>query len=594
MTCAAAALRRRSGALARHKTGRQSSFLSRVFHTLAIAGIGLLLTACWQGDESDSGIDPLIRDVIIESDNLRIADPGAVTHLRATVFLPEDNPDGPYPLVIHSHYWGGSRVSADNVRHLPAFKIGTPYALLMDAVVPALRKAGYAVISYDQRGFGRNDDNDDGTEDGSHGMSPNFEIQDAKAVIDWAVANLNPMLDGPGDPRLGMVGGSYGGAFQLMSAAEDERVDAIVPAVTWFDLYEALVPNNVLKKGWLQIICGSSLISSQVQLSPEIEQACAQLVNPNTRELADAPATRLLFLENGLAHYGRRPTFNMPNVDALIIHGSRDGIFNLNQADSMLNFLSRGGGDVKLLAHETGHPSSRYGAALPPPMGEPYCGNLDTVALTVQWLDEKLRGADNTRLPRVCLSLDERHAVHLNSLPRGNHDHRVNIPLSTVSGRVHNNDYSAADEALFVPLASPIADSGYVLAGIPVARLSIQAGSGNIDPTPWSGPNAAGLFVGVGIERDGEVQLVDGQVVPVLSTDVRVGLLPAAIELAGVGEKLEVGDRVGLLLYGKHDEYENHTGRDATQGSNWRNNVAVVSGSVDLPIFRAQAIDQRI
>ena len=36
-------------------------------------------------------------------------------------------------------------------------------------------------------------------------------------------------LDGAGDPRVGMVGGSYGGGIQLVTAAIDCRVDAIVP-----------------------------------------------------------------------------------------------------------------------------------------------------------------------------------------------------------------------------------------------------------------------------------------------------------------------------------------------------------------------------
>ena len=50
-------------------------------------------------------------------------------------------------------------------------------------------------------------------------------------------------LDGPGDPRVGVTGGSYGGALSLMLAGTDPRVDALVPLITWNDLAQALFPN---------------------------------------------------------------------------------------------------------------------------------------------------------------------------------------------------------------------------------------------------------------------------------------------------------------------------------------------------------------
>ena len=49
------------------------------------------------------------------------------------------------------------------------------------------------------------------------------------AIISWIATQPEVRLDGPGDPRLGMVGVSYGGGIQLVTAANDQRVDAIVP-----------------------------------------------------------------------------------------------------------------------------------------------------------------------------------------------------------------------------------------------------------------------------------------------------------------------------------------------------------------------------
>ena len=46
------------------------------------------------------------------------------------------------------------------------------------------------------------------------------------------------------DPRVGMVGGSYGGQIQFAVADKDPRLDAIVPIITWSDLSYSLAPNN--------------------------------------------------------------------------------------------------------------------------------------------------------------------------------------------------------------------------------------------------------------------------------------------------------------------------------------------------------------
>ena len=46
------------------------------------------------------------------------------------------------------------------------------------------------------------------------------------------------------DPRVGMVGGSYGGQIQFAVASVDPRVDTIVPIITWNDLSYSLGPNN--------------------------------------------------------------------------------------------------------------------------------------------------------------------------------------------------------------------------------------------------------------------------------------------------------------------------------------------------------------
>ena len=47
-----------------------------------------------------------------------------------------------------------------------------------------------------------------------------------------------------------MVGASYGGGIQLVTAAIDHRVDAIVPTIAWNSPEHALYKNEALKSSW--------------------------------------------------------------------------------------------------------------------------------------------------------------------------------------------------------------------------------------------------------------------------------------------------------------------------------------------------------
>jgi ABC-2 type transport system ATP-binding protein len=82
--------------------------------------------------------------------------------------------------------------------------------------------------------------------------NPFFEGRDVSAVITWLAdpANTPAVLDAPGDPALGMVGGSYGGGIQLTAASTDSRIDAIVPDIAWNSLNSSLYPDNTFKTAY--------------------------------------------------------------------------------------------------------------------------------------------------------------------------------------------------------------------------------------------------------------------------------------------------------------------------------------------------------
>lgn len=142
--------------------------------------------------------------------------PGTIS-LDIGFYLPEVTPA---PAVLLAHGFGGSRLS-------------------VDAEAQRLVAEGFAVLAYSARGFGA-----------SEGLisldSLDYEVADARALIDWLAEQPEVRLDGSGDPRVGVFGASYGGALALMAAGTDDRVDAVSAAATWNDLSQALVPNNGL------------------------------------------------------------------------------------------------------------------------------------------------------------------------------------------------------------------------------------------------------------------------------------------------------------------------------------------------------------
>ena len=160
------------------------------------------------------------RPVPLTVRNLRIAvtdGPAGNQHvsLDATFYTPAGS--GRVPAVLVAHGFGGTK---NSVR----------------GEAEELARAGYAVLTWSARGFG--------TSTGQVALnSPDYEVKDTEQLISWLAKQPRVQLDGPGDPRIGIAGASYGGGIALLTAAYDRRVDAIVPQITWNNLATALFPN---------------------------------------------------------------------------------------------------------------------------------------------------------------------------------------------------------------------------------------------------------------------------------------------------------------------------------------------------------------
>ncbi len=514
------------------------------------------------------------------------------TPIAVTVFQPALSKGQAAPLLMYSHGWGGSR-STDLSES--------------DSLTATARKAwenGYFVMTFDQRGFGESGGR-------ANVQDPQIEGRDIKTLLDWAEGALTPHLAYlRGDPLVGGIGLSYGGGFQLIGAGVDPRFDALVPMITWNDLSYSLTPGTVPKTLWLTFL---SAIAIDDQ-APWVTQAYAQSLGGNVDE-----STRQRLAGHGL---GAFCGMNTPRVDAFIIQGINDTLFNGNEAVWNYNCLREAGNDAYLLMSDGGHvlPGLQIGQ-IGSVAARVRCGAQDyqVADLAYGFLDGKLRKLQQRiEMPRVCFTQGNEHGVIGDEVMRGGQrfatqsgsllvgppsiDLVLNLlrkldpaTLSDVLSRVSPDAARVLLGALsgigsgspdqvskiltelvttlpphliaelgtaprFVPLYQ--ASGEQTLAGIPLADFKME-GLGKLDPR---------VFVGIGVKRmgSGRTELLNDQVLPLRGVGSR------QTELIGVSTRLNHGDQVGLMLYGFHPQYTLSFSRVPS--------TVQLSGTVELPL----------
>ena len=240
------------------------------------------------------------------------------------------------------------------------------------------RARGYNTITYDSRGFGRSG--------GEIGLdSPQVDGRDASAVIDYVARRPEAQLDGPGDPRVGMHGASYGGGIQWAVASRDRRVDALVPAISWTSLVQALGRDGRLKLSWGLALVGAG----------EVSALALGAFAPQGLELGAFPGELIQLALQGAVtgrsdgalndYLAARSTGDgIANVraPALILQGTADTLFSLSQSLEMRRLLRRAGTPTKVLWFCGGH-----GVCLTGNGAEPVL-----VSRTLAWMDRWLKG----------------------------------------------------------------------------------------------------------------------------------------------------------------------------------------------------------
>jgi ABC-2 type transport system ATP-binding protein len=263
---------------------------------------------------------------------------------------------GPHPTVLMGPGWS-----------LPGDTDTTGQGILGGSPIKDLLAAGYNVLTWDPRGFGK-----------STGLaevdSPAYEAKDVSKLIDWVSTQPGVQLDHPGDPRMGMVGGSYGGGIQFVTAASDCRVDAIVPTIAWHTLTSSLDKNGTVKSGWAGILTN---LSTADHVDPEVTASYRSGVTDGVT----TPAQLAWFAARGpaqLLHQVRIPT--------LVVQGTVDTLFTLQEGVDNYEVLKANGVTTSMRWFCGGH-----GVCLTP-TGDPNA----TEQATLGWLKRYVQRATST------------------------------------------------------------------------------------------------------------------------------------------------------------------------------------------------------
>ncbi|MES2423461.1 MAG: alpha/beta fold hydrolase [Pseudomonadota bacterium] len=540
-----------------------------------------------------------------------------------------------YPLIINGHGWSGMRNVA-----APAGSITAQF-----------RDAGYYVISFDQRGFG---------ESGGkvRAMDPEYDGKSLIGILDWAekLPGLRRKTDGK--MVLGSYGGSYGGMFQFLLAGADpkQRLRVIAPDIAPHDLAYSLNQNNVPKSTYLtgllalaeappslNPLSNSASTPTDPMLAVQTLVARASRGEPTRADTTIIETMGISSLTgfmtetdvNALKYHSvsyfcdglpaKQQTFTLPGavpdafpalvapkpfpkLDALITIGMSDTLFNFNNGYNNHQCLKRGGGDVRLLTHQSGHilpvslatvPGAAgldplYAAINPPefqgPGGTTACGSIKMQDAVFAWMEEKLQGKTNaiknvvTTGKDFCMSIADGDAVQLRDIPRGGASFKVSQATPQFSGPagVAGSLLGSAvrEQLLSVQPLYTAGEDNTVVAGIPTTTLDLTALQPALQmascptPVPLGGCDPR-FFIGIGKKLAGASTwtLVNGNLTPLR------GFGPHAVDLAGISTRLKEGDQLGLLIYAFHAQYATTFSKDLFAPA------AFFNGAVQLPIL---------
>jgi ABC-2 type transport system ATP-binding protein len=417
------------------------------------------------------------------------------------------------PLIFHSHGWGGSRETS---------------AASFDSYL----KAGFGVLSFDQRGFG---------ESGGKARveNPDFEGRDVQKLVALVAGLKWVQKDGPGDPRLGAIGGSYGGGYQFVGAFRELRdkgkpiFDALAPEITWWDLKQSLAPSSVARGEWVSLLSAAGAQALPAEALEGTAYGAATGMWPDGT-VPGSPDMDAFFEKNG-------PRWNVQqgrklDIPVLFGQGVTDTLFPLHQG--LQNWAKAITGKARrhsiFVGYNGGHVLPNAFPYTPAVSGDPCSKKLAGGGfsdLALRFFKEKLKHRDT--------GLTGYGKLHLATA--GN-------TCTTVSSFTPNATREvgtvASPEAVGAPLAFPVAQGPIRIAG-----------TSYLDGTMYAAGVNNRAFVGLAVgTTPADAQLVQGNVLPINE------LLPVAgearhIELPSVAVDVPKGKTLFLLITAVSDAF---------------------------------------
>ncbi len=448
--------------------------------------------------------------------------------ITANLFLPRSaSAAKPVPAVLGTNGFGGSKADFD--------ALGASYAT-----------RGYAFLAYSGLGFGGSTCKitlDDPDTDGKAG----------KQLVSYLGGREDVVKDAPGDPRVGMIGGSYGGQIQFAVAGIDPRVDALVPQITWNDLAYSLAPNNtglrsgvtsdvpgVVKLDWPLLFFGvgaggglAAGLQDPARLSgcPNFaDEVCPALIGGAAGGYLRPPGVALL------RHASVATYVDRIKVPVLLAQGQSDNLFNLQESLATYRALKAQGTPVKLLWRSAGHSGGGIGKAESDPANPE--GAYES-RMELAWLDHWLKGKG----PRPALDFS-----FLTDwiTPEGTDAVRaVGTAPAYPAGGERRLFLSGTDRLVTDPAAVEAGSASMVAPG----PLPLSAGGGVINPGDKTAEGQA-TSVSWDLPLDADVDVVGP---PRLT--VRLDA-PAFAAFAGDGEPAN-----DLVLFGKLYDVDDHGAR---------------------------------
>jgi ABC-2 type transport system ATP-binding protein len=506
---------------------------------------------------------------------------------------------------------------------------------------------GYAVLSYSGLGFGGSgckitlDDPDwDGKAasqlvsylggksgiaftDGKHTIPApvlNVVQRDAKDHTGHAAAN---------DPRVGMVGGSYGGQVQFAAAAVDKRVDTIVPVITWSDLSYSLSPNNTSQTTGVQTSTPGAaklvwaLGFSGIGIADGVTNAagdpgrlvgcpnfaffvCPALLVAATTGTVD-PSTTASLRHASVSSYVKKVT-----IPTLVVQGQNDTLFNLNEGIANYRALQAQGTPTKMIWFSGGHSGPNAPGEFS--FGAPNPATEHVTRRVSDWLDHYLKGSSASTGPEFAYFRDW---VPYTGIATPAYGSASTYPVGTatkyyLSGSALTTSSSAlkvATQSFLTPIAglpTSIDPLDVVGSALPLPELDLPGTAAswttaaltkNVDVVgspslrlQVSSPTAA-LTQGLGstgqlvvfvkvldVGPDGKASLIHNLIAPVRVPDVTK---PFTVTLPAIAHRFATGHQLRLTVAGGSTNY---------RGGLTLNTVGITSGSTSqaltLPVVK--------